>query len=368
MMDSLLTVLANGTVSGGNVTVTTQSAASVDYLDTLGCVSTAATAGQPWARVSGLSVTFPSPSLLCQASTRVGLPACTVTLPDTLSGNVLLYATGSLTSATVSTMAVSSTDSSQLGSIASSLPSSSVPLLLGTVADSTFSIAWNLYDNGVSNQPLLNALQAQQAAATANQSALSDYQQVNRTLFGDYSNWHNTIFNLQHPVPFQITSLVATGNDSTENSQAYLTFTYGTRITCLALPSLYSRSSTGAQNNVCVFQQVHDTTNGGNYFWAPPAPVTFANAYTTLPSDSNGVWGKQLTWNTDGNLYMDIGAQGEFALAQNPSQVWDTAGMMQYWNGSVNVTPDLTNPMLQYQNSTSSSHTMSSDVLNLLPR
>ena len=367
-MDSLLTVLANGSVTGGNVTVASQSSAPVAYLDTLGCVSTCTTAGQPWATVSGLTVSFSSPSLLCQASTRVGLPACTVTLPDTLTGPTLLYATGSVTSATVSTMSVSAADSAQLATIAQSLPSNSVPLLLGTVANSTFSVAWSLYENGVSNQPLLNALQAQQNTATANQTALSDYQQLNRTLFGDYSDWHNEIFNIQHLVPFQITSLVSTGNDSTENSQAYLTFTYGTRITCLSLPSLYSQSSTGAQNNVCVFTQVHDTSNGCNYYWAPPEPYTFANAYTTLPSDSNGVWGKQLTWNTDGNLYMDIGAQGEFALALNPSQVWATAGMMQYWNGSVNVTPDLTNPMLQYQNSTGTSNTISSDVLNLLPR
>ncbi len=367
-MDSLLTVLANGTVSGGNVTVSTQSSAAVPYLNTLGCVSTATTAGQPWAIISGSTISFPSPSLLCQAATRVGLPACTVTLPDTLSGPILLYATGSLTTATVNTMSVSAADSAQLTSIASSLPSHSVPLLLGTVGNGNYSVAWSLYENGVSNQPLLNALQAQQATATANQNALSDYQQLNRTLFGDYSNWHNEIFNLQHLVPFQITSLVSTGNDSTENSQAYLTFTYGTRITCLSLPSLYSQSTTGAQNNVCVFTQVHDTSNGGDYYWAPPAPVTFANAYTTLPSDSNGVWGKQLTWNTDGNLYMDIGAQNEFALTLNPSQVWATQGMMQYWNGSVNVTPDLTNPMLQYQNSTGTSGTISSDVLNLLPR
>ena len=367
-MDSLLTVLANGTVSGGNVTVVSQSSASVAYLDTLGCVSTCTTAGQPWATVSGLTITFPSPSLLCQASTRVGLPACTVTLPDTLSGPILLYATGSVTTATINTMAVKAADATQLSSIASSLPSSSVPLLLGTVANNTFAVAWNLYENGVSNQPLLNALQAQQNTATANQTALSDYQQLNRTLFGDYSNWHNEIFNIQHLVPFQITSLVSTGNDSTENSQAYLTFTYGTRITCLSLPSLYSQSSTGAQNNVCVFTQVHDTTNGGDYYWAPPEPYTFANAYTTLPSDSTGVWGKELVWNTDGNLYMDIGARGEFALSQNPSQVWNTSGMMQYWNGSVNVTPDLTNPMLRYQNSTPSSNYNDSDVLNLLPR
>ena len=367
-MDSLLTVLAGGTVSGGNVTVATSTAASVPYLDTLGCVSTCATAGQPWAVVSGLTITFSSPSLLCQASTRVGLPACTVTLPDTLSGAILLYATGGPTSATVNTMAVSAADSAQLASVASSLPSNSVPLLLGTVANDAFTIAWSLYENGVSNQPLLNALQAQAASATANQTALSDYQQLNRTLFGDYSNWHNTIFNLQHLIPFIITSLVSTGNDSTENSHAYLTFTYGTRITCLSLPSLYSQSSSGAQNNVCVFTQVHDTSNGGDYYWAPPQPYTFANAYTTLPSDSNGVWGKQLTWNTDGNLYMDIGAQGEFALSQNPSQVWASEGMMQYWNGSVNATPDLTNPMLQYQNSVNPSNTISSDVLNLLPR
>lgn len=367
-MDSLLTVLADGSVTGGNVTVASQSSAPVAYLDTLGCVSTCTTAGQPWATVSGLTVSFSSPSLLCQASTRVGLPACTVTLPDTLTGPTLLYATGSLTTATINTMSVKAADATQLAAIAPSLPSNSVPLLLGTVANSTFTVAWNLYDNGVSNQPLLNALQAQQATATANQTALSDYQQLNRTLFGDYSDWHNEIFNIQHLVPFQITSLVSTGNDSTENSQAYLTFTYGTRITCLSLPSLYSQSSTGAQNNVCVFTQVHNTSNGGDYYWAPPAPVTFANAYTTLPSDSNGVWGKELVWNTDGNLYMDIGAQGEFALSLNPSQVWATAGMMQYWNGSVNVTPDLTNPMLQYQNSTTTPSKLSSDVLNLLPR
>ena len=367
-MDSLLTVLADGSVTGGNVTVASQSSAPVAYLDTLGCVSTCTTAGQPWATVSGLTVSFSSPSLLCQASTRVGLPACTVTLPDTLTGPTLLYATGSLTTATINTMSVKAADATQLAAIAPSLPSNSVPLLLGTVANSTFTVAWNLYDNGVSNQPLLNALRAQQATATANQTALSDYQQLNRTLFGDYSDWHNEIFNIQHLVPFQITSLVSTGNDSTENSQAYLTFTYGTRITCLSLPSLYSQSSTGAQNNVCVFTQVHNTSNGGDYYWAPPAPVTFANAYTTLPSDSNGVWGKELVWNTDGNLYMDIGAQGEFALSLNPSQVWATAGMMQYWNGSVNVTPDLTNPMLQYQNSTTTPSKLSSDVLNLLPR
>lgn len=367
-MDSLLTVLANGTVAGGNVTVSSQSSAPVHYLDTLGCVSTCTTAGQPWATVNGLTVSFSSPSLLCQASTRVGLPACTVTLPDTLSGPILLYATGSLTTATINTMSVKAADATQLAAIAPSLPSNSVPLLLGTVSDSTFSVAWSLYENGVSNQPLLNALQAQQATATANQTALSDYQQLNRTLFGDYSDWHNEIFNIQHLVPFRITSLVSTGNDYTENSQAYLTFTYGTRITCLSLPSLYSQSTTGAQNNVCVFTQVHDTSNGGDYYWAPPAPVVFANAYTTLPSDSNGVWGKELTWNTDGNLYMDIGAQGEFALSLNPSQVWATAGMMQYWNGSVDVTPDLTNPMLEYQDNTPASTTMGSDVLNLIPR
>ena len=283
----------------------------------LALVAGANTVGEDLFSASGTSVSINSGIVALSGQDFFAAPPASLQV-TTASTYAVLYigkkATGtSATSAQIVIMETPSATTAEeaLTSAKQSIAGVYVPLLvLSSDASSNQTIEWSLDQNSQYSSPIFNQLgQIQQWQGTTKSFIETQLSALMSDLTG-FASWEQSARNNQIKITFSLPSgqnlsqmnyTIPGGvyaQNGIMNPAGVIFSNYLSPFVMLSLSGIQNTTSSVSTGNY--FEQIHNTDNGNDFWFAPSQDVSFPLA---LQTTNGGGWIKGVQWQTDGNIY-----------------------------------------------------------------
>lgn len=325
----------------------------------LALVAGAKTVGEDLFAASGTSVSINSGIVALSGQDFFAAPPASLQVTTAATYAVLYIgkkATGtSATSAQIGIMETPSATTAEeaLTSAKSSIAGVYVPLLvLSSDADSNQTIEWSLDQNSQYSAPIFNQLGLiGQWEATTKSFIETQLSALMSDLTG-FASWEQNARNNQIKITFSIPSgqnissmnyaMVGgeyVGNNNTMSPAAFIFSNYLAKFVQLVPGGI--QNTTSSSSTSPYLQQIHNTANGNDFWFAPSQTVYFPLAW----QDISAVWIKGAQWQTNGNLYFTNLAPGEQDFPIASGLYLEDGVTLNRYNGTQQVATLPSNPL-----------------------